>query len=181
MKHKRLRDIIEYETGLNIYVNTRRREYVQARAMYYYILRKETKMSLQAISETVKKNHATILHSINNFDDWMAADPELNKSYKRVLKSFFSSGDINNTSPKVNGEIIESLINENQSMKKKLSDMSKEIHKARKNPLVDLVYDVPQERQEEAYNRIDLMIKGWAWKYEDKCEIIGGFNSVDAY
>lgn len=182
MKCKRLRDIIEYETGLSLSTNTRRREYVQARGMYYYILRKETNMSLQAISETVKKNHATILHSVNNFDNWLVADSDLSKVYRKVLRSFLSLKDVNELTTTINkGEIIESIMNENELLKEKLLEMNREVDKVRENPLVDLVCEIPEERKGEALERIQLMVQGWSWKYEDKCEIIGGFNSVDSY
>jgi len=181
MNYKRLRDIVEYETGLDISKNTRRREYVQARGIYYYILRKETNMSLHSISETVKKNHATILHSVNNFESWLFADPDLKKTYKRVLKSFLSLRTSTIVSPKNNGEIVNSIIEENERLNKELLKMSSKLNKVNDNPLIELVANIPDERYSEAKERIKLMINGWSWKYEDKCEVIGGFNSVEAY
>jgi menaquinone-dependent protoporphyrinogen IX oxidase len=181
MKCDKLKQIIEYETGLDLSRNTRRREYVQARGIYYYILRKETNMSLQSISETVKKNHATILHSVNHFDNWLVADPDLKKIYKRVLKSFLSSNTTNIASRQNNGQIVNSIMEENERLNKELLKMNVEVNKVRDNPLVDLVCEIPKEKQEEVLERIKLMVQSWSWKYEDKCEIIGGFNSVSAY
>jgi hypothetical protein len=118
-------------------------------------------MSLQAISETVKKNHATILHSVNNFDNWLVADSDLSKVYRKVLRSFLSLKDVNELTTTINkGEIIESIMNENELLKEKLLEMNREVDKVRENPLVDLVCEIPEERKGEALERIQLMVQG---------------------
>ena len=58
---KRIRDIIEKETGVSLDNTTRKRKVVHARRMYYSILKLHTKMSLQAIGATLKlkQDHQT--------------------------------------------------------------------------------------------------------------------------
>ena len=58
---KRIRDIIEKETGINLDIATRKREAVLARRMYYTILKRQTKMSLNDIGATpVSYTHLTL-------------------------------------------------------------------------------------------------------------------------
>ena len=121
------------------------------------------------------------MHSVNHFDNWLVADPDLKKIYKRVLKSFLSSNTTNIASRQNNGQIVNSIMEENERLNKELLKMNVEVNKVRDNPLVDLVCEIPKEKQEEVLERIKLMVQSWSWKYEDKCEIIGGFNSVSAY
>lgn len=67
---QRIRETVENQTGVDLHIKTRKRESVQARRMYYKILKKQTKMSLSAIGKTLKlrQDHATVLNQINKFD-----------------------------------------------------------------------------------------------------------------
>ena len=63
---------VKYIVGkkLNLDLNRRSRkfEYVKARMMCYKILREQCNFSLQDIGRYFKKNHATVLHSLKEFD-----------------------------------------------------------------------------------------------------------------
>lgn len=66
---KKLKEIKQYVNDLfdlDITENTRKRDYVDARAMYYELSRNLTKQSLDAIGSLVKRNHASVLHSLKN-------------------------------------------------------------------------------------------------------------------
>ena len=52
--------------GLDIEKDTRKREYVDARAFYYKLCRELTKCSLTTIGESVGRDHSIVLHSFKN-------------------------------------------------------------------------------------------------------------------
>lgn len=86
---KRIRQVIEKETGVDLDVKSRKSNIVLARRMYYKILKLHTNklgtnMSLDAIGKTLKLNqdHATILHQIKMFD----IDYEQNKSFNAMFR-----------------------------------------------------------------------------------------------
>ena len=84
---KRIRDIIEKETGVSLDNTTRKRKVVHARRMYYSILKLHTKMSLQAIGATLKlkQDHATVLHQTKMFDRDYEQDKMFRSSFNRVM------------------------------------------------------------------------------------------------
>ena len=72
MKHKIIRNKVEEELNIDLENICRRREYVYARALYFGLCKELTKDSLDFIGSTLDKNHATVLHNINNiFNNFM--------------------------------------------------------------------------------------------------------------
>ena len=61
-----IKNLVEKEFDLQLKRKTRRRVYVEARAIYYMLLREKGRMSFANISETLDKNHATVLHAVKN-------------------------------------------------------------------------------------------------------------------
>lgn len=64
-----LEEIIEYTNklfDLDIKTDSRRREYVEARAFYCVVARKVTVKSLKQIGVPIKKDHATVLYALSN-------------------------------------------------------------------------------------------------------------------
>lgn len=55
--------------------------YVMARAVYYRLCKKFTKKSLDEIGFEVKKDHATALHALKNFENYKTVNPELMEDY----------------------------------------------------------------------------------------------------
>lgn len=71
MNKKIIKRIVEEFYSLDITTKTRERNYVEARAMYYKIVRDNTKLSLEVIGKSVNRNHATVLHGINTLSNWI--------------------------------------------------------------------------------------------------------------
>jgi hypothetical protein len=61
---KRIKDIAD----INVNKDTRQREIVEYRALYCFLVRKYTNQSLPQIAKTLKRNHATIIHSLKCFE-----------------------------------------------------------------------------------------------------------------
>lgn len=94
-----LKELIEKTTGVDINRTSRRREVVEARAMYYKILKQiDKKKTLQSIADSVGKNHATVLHSLNNYDSFERFNPTLKLFRKEILSRLNYKSFENNTS-----------------------------------------------------------------------------------
>lgn len=74
--------------NLDIHDNSRTREYVLARSMYYKLLRDNTRMSYQNIGNLFSKNHATILHSIKQLNNHMKFDIVLRTEFNYINNTF---------------------------------------------------------------------------------------------
>lgn len=179
MNPQEVADKLKELTGLNIFKNTRRREYVELRAVFFHILRHKHRFTLRGIQEICEKNgktinHATIVHSLKEYDMYCKANKDLDKINDMFPIKSMPKVEIKNAIEQIS--VIRKLHKEIDNLTYQLKCKSNNL-----TPLHKLVNKIPKERQSEAMERIELMIKGWDWKYEDKCEIIGGFNSVEAY
>ena len=95
-----LEKIIDYTNivfKLDIRNQTRKREYVEARAFYYELARKITIHSLAEIGKPLGKDHATVIHGLRNvtcfldekklqkaFVDFQSFDKKDTKSYSYI-------------------------------------------------------------------------------------------------
>ena len=81
-----IKNLVESEFNLQLIRKTRRREYVEARAMYYMLLRDKGKMTVCAIAKTLDKNHATVLHALKGLHNWMSYDTNIKSIYTNLEK-----------------------------------------------------------------------------------------------
>jgi hypothetical protein len=82
-----LKKVIQEITGVDINEVSRKREIIEARAVYYKILKQiDKKKSLKSIGASVKKDHATVLHSLNNYDMFEQFNPTLKIFRKQILQ-----------------------------------------------------------------------------------------------
>lgn len=66
-------EIINNSLKLNIFENTRKREVVDARSLFCYILRKDLKLTLYQVRDIFRANgkhydHASVMHSVKTYD-----------------------------------------------------------------------------------------------------------------
>jgi hypothetical protein len=59
---------------VDIKINSRKRELVEARAFYYELARRLTTHSFQKIGEPLHKHHATVMYSLNNVVKFLDKD-----------------------------------------------------------------------------------------------------------
>ena len=78
--------IIQEESGLkNILKNTRKRNYVDARRIFYHILRNYHYLSLDKIGKLAgNRNHATVLHGLRSVEFLIKSDPSIGELFNRV-------------------------------------------------------------------------------------------------
>jgi FtsZ-binding cell division protein ZapB len=93
---KQLKKAIKEVTGIDINENSRKREIIEARAIYYKLIRLiDKKKSLKSIGQTVGKDHATVLHSLNNYDMFEKFNPSLRLYTREVLARLDYTSDTN--------------------------------------------------------------------------------------
>jgi len=68
-------------------------------------------------------------------------------------------------------EEIRKLSNEKQVLKTTVKFLEEKI---KIDPVLDLFFDIPNDRFKDVIERLNLLKKSWAWKNEDKCQIIEG-------
>lgn len=69
MDLKLIQKVVTEVTGLDLNKDTRKREYIYARVIYFKIARELTTHSLSDIGEHIGKDHSTVLFNLkNNFD-----------------------------------------------------------------------------------------------------------------
>ena len=79
---KKIAKKINKLSGINVFKNTRKANYVEARSLLGFILKNYEKMTLYQIRDFYiengkSMNHATVIHSIKNFQVFKNYEPEL--------------------------------------------------------------------------------------------------------
>ncbi len=87
-----LKTIIREEINIDLNnkdtLKCRDRDFVEARGIYYKLLRKYTNMTYLKIGKTVNKDHATVLYGSKVFKYWLEQDEELLNTYTKIKNRF---------------------------------------------------------------------------------------------
>jgi len=86
MNKQMIKEIVDNYFELNLKRNTRKRQYVEARAIFYKLCREFTKLSLEEIGEQVNRYHASVLHGIRSLNNWIEYDNRI-KNNLRILRN----------------------------------------------------------------------------------------------
>ncbi len=115
---EKIKELILNELGLDVNKESRTREIIEARSLYFYLLKRlYPKMSLAAIGESMNKNHATVVHALKNF-------PMYENYNTKIL-------DCKNLILHLLGGEVEQEMTEEDKFKKKLHDLEQELNKPR--------------------------------------------------
>lgn len=95
MTSKLVKGLVEDYYQLKITSKTRKRKYVEARAIYYKLLRKNTRSSLHYIANTLGMNHATVIHGLNQLEDWIEYDKQLKTDYTILNRRLENAMELN--------------------------------------------------------------------------------------
>jgi hypothetical protein len=87
---KRIADKVRSVTGVDPFVNTRKREYVEARSLLVFIYYKICRLNYTQITRLFQSqgkdmHHATVIHSLRNFDMYKKFNPLFNELVTDVL------------------------------------------------------------------------------------------------
>jgi hypothetical protein len=86
MNKDTIKQIVESYFEISISRNTRKRQYVEARAIYFKLCRIFTQLSLEQIGKSVNRDHASVLHGIRSINTWEEVDKRMNNNM-RILKN----------------------------------------------------------------------------------------------
>ena len=80
MNKETIKEIVENYFEISISRNTRKRQYVEARAIYFKLCREFTQLSLEQIGESVNRDHASVLHGVKSINTWVQVDKRMKNS-----------------------------------------------------------------------------------------------------
>jgi|TARA_Y100000015_G_C2377712_1_gene83416 hypothetical protein len=125
---KDLKNIIKEETTIDLdsehVMHCRDRENVEARAMYYALLRKYTNMTYLKIGKSVGKNHATVMHAANSLPFWLKQDEGLFNTYNRISNKFRKLLGYDETKHRIELN-IEAILAQNLELKRQYEKLQK--------------------------------------------------------
>ena len=135
-------------SGINIFEDSRKKNIVEMRSLLIYILREKLGMRWVNIALFLKSNnkpvnHATLIHSVKNFEMYKKDNKQIQEIYN--IFSFKSNLGVDEI------DRIHYLENKCSTLQKKLE-----------NPLVKLVIEVPNDR--DKIESIERVVKSWKWK-----------------
>lgn len=172
---KKIGDSVKEVSGLNIFDNTRRRDYVEMRALVCYVLRKKLRIGLTNIalyfqSEGKTMHHATVIHLVKMYPMY--------KRYNSRLASIEDSFEqLNNLEFNQDSYIRNQYLSYNyDKLQEKYKNLKDNI---KTNPILDVLQDIPEDKIDEVIERINILKKSWDWKSKDECKVIEANTSMD--
>lgn len=84
-------DLVKLVSGLDIFNNTRKRNYIEARALFYIILREDYGASYLWIRDYMESkgkscDHSTVIHSVNQYEIYKLYSKYLEDWREMILK-----------------------------------------------------------------------------------------------
>jgi hypothetical protein len=155
-KMQRVRNLIMIEAGIDVAERSRERDTVEMRAVYYKILKEVHHLSLTRIARSLGYNHATVIHALNNFENWSTYNNNLVMCYNSVRETIMNGGDHDSVYDDVMAmrRRIEILEQSNQDLRiiinKNLKGKRGEIH--------SMIMGIPEEKIYKATKRMDALI-----------------------
>lgn len=122
-----------------------------------------TEMSRYFEDSASSINHATIIWALKNYEIYKSSNKRIQEIEEMIILK---------TSMNIKG------INRETYLELKCKELEAEIERLNTKPneskIIDLINQVPKEREGEFITRIELMIKGWEWQYKDSTTAYAG-------
>lgn len=113
-----IKDLIKKELNIDVTEQSRKREIIEARALYFYLVKKlYSKRSLQSIASDFEMNHATVVHALKNYPMYEEYNTKIADCKNLILHLL--------------GSDTEQEITQEDIFKKKLHDLEEELNKPR--------------------------------------------------
>lgn len=154
-----IKRIVENEIGERIDTRNRTRYLTYARAVYCKTGR-DIGLSLSAIGKEINRDHATVLHSLNNIFDFAMQDPYYRTLYQ-TLGAVFQ--DVSNREvPKMEdfdamlklSQKVEELQKENDALRHKLVLLRQD-----ENGFGKLFEGLTKDEVDDVYNKLNIFVK----------------------
>lgn len=80
--------MVNTKLNTDLYKNrkSRKREHVEARSLYFKLMRDLTNMSLSSIAKTLEKDHALVIHAIKSYETYSIYEEYLPKAYDYIVQ-----------------------------------------------------------------------------------------------
>tara|TARA_R110000744_G_scaffold171899_1_gene290414 strand:- start:3608 stop:4102 length:495 start_codon:yes stop_codon:yes gene_type:complete len=158
---KEISDKIIKFSGINIFKNTRKREYVQYRAVLCFLLREKLLMRWTNIanyfqSEGKTMTHATTMYMVRNYHHFKKENKKLDELENIfIFKSNLNYDEIDK---------LHYLENKYRNLEGKYFKLEDKL----KKPLVKLVLDVEDKYENYLIEKIKILKQGSAWQNKSK-------------
>jgi hypothetical protein len=123
-------------TKEQLFSKSRKRDLVEKRMVLSYTLRKSLGMTYQQIGKSLDKNHASIIHSIKNIENFLSVYPHIRRLYnisdevllehKENLIEFYNSPI--KTQIEREKKLVEILLDNNSMLKSKIKQLKKQLN-----------------------------------------------------
>ena len=105
--------------------NTRERELVMARAVYFWLAKYTTKKSVKKIGAAVGRDHASVLYGLANLDNWVNWDDFFRVDFQALKMIILSSYETKKMTAESLLYKYNTLLIENDVLKKQLKKYQK--------------------------------------------------------
>ena len=145
-----LRDITQEVCKADPMKETREREVVYARMIMYKVLHSFHKHTYTRIGRMFGKNHATVLHSINQFDNMVRNDDWLNNRFNCVLSEYTKEISLQN-------EAIADVYLKNKILESKLNAQKRIIRQCKE--ISDVIDGVPEDKVKQITQKLRMLVE----------------------
>lgn len=143
---KTIKDAVQEVTGLQINKNTRQREYVMARCLFYHFARELTGRPFAEIGAVTKHDHSTVLHSLKKFNVHYKYDVFFKKSFHALEGILEPTPSVEEIVAEVGS--IDEVVRQRQELIEANVKLKLEIKSLKENKprLEKLLEGIPEER-----------------------------------
>ena len=147
-----LKNLIREHLNKNINEVGRDRLLIEARFIYFYILRSQENMVYQSIGDTVNMNHASVLHGCNKADYWIKTEHEFRNKYLIVLASYHR--EVYGIEKEAETNNLRNKLNKEREEKTKVQEKKTGTAYDRLHLLID---KTPEEKAESLLERMEAI------------------------
>lgn len=161
----RTADAVGEALGIDIRSRTRKIEYVEGRAIYYNICRNRYNFTLFRIGREVGRDHASVAHGINVYQNLMETDSRF-KNKSNLVENYVIAGEL---IPNEEHTPCDELVSENKRLKIQIKELTLRAGNLEREfesinriaPIVDrLKYKIPRGKEAEAEKQINRFLNG---------------------
>ena len=143
-----IRNYVEAKTDLDISRTTRKRKYVDSRALYFKLCRENTDASLEEIGSLVGRDYSSVIHSVKHcFDAVYKYNPLIRNIYDDFNPILVAIPE------RLTKHEIGALIEENKALRSRLEFLEKG-----NGRMLDLVAKVPEQALDDFFVRASAMV-----------------------
>jgi hypothetical protein len=184
MKIENVRNFIEDKTELDISRKSRKRKYVYARSMFFYLSRKYAGCSYSEIAKEVKCNHASVIYSIKNTIPIIFLEEPKLKAICDNFLSLFQEDIMSDTKKR------KEIISENIDLKIRLSRYEEAEKKNNKTKVIQntidsrfakLIENTPEDKLDDLYVTMKAKVNMLNAQWKDKITVYSSYETIDSF